>query len=105
VMHAELWGFPDTSGWLFKSPRARFTVWERDPGGRETPEQIDSFKNNDDEGDSFGADVRSSVSVARWTSVYEDEFDLLDLHVNAAEYYFEVSVEDQVCTSGELLVY
>jgi hypothetical protein len=105
-MHAELWGFPDTSGWLiFRSPRAEFTVWERDPGGRPTPEQVDSLRNNDDEGDSFGSDVKSSVSEARWTTKYDDEFDLLDFHTNAAEYYFEVSVEDQVCTSGEILVY
>jgi hypothetical protein len=106
VMHAELWGFPDTSGWfIFKRPRAEFTVWERDPGGRPTPEDIDFLKNNDDEGDSFDADVRSNASEASWTTVYEDELDLLDLHANAAEYYFEVKVEDQVCTSGQILVY
>ncbi len=105
-MHAELWGFPDTSGWfVFKSPMATFTVWERDPGGRPTPEEIDSLKNNDDEGDSLDAEVRSDASTATWTAVYEDEFDPLDLHVNAAEYYFEVQVEDQVCTSGQILVW
>ncbi len=106
VMHAELWGFPDTTGWLiFRRPVAEFTVWERDPGGRPTPEDIDFLKNNDDEGESFDADVRSNASEARWTTLYEDEFDPLDLHMNAAEYYFEVKVEDQVCTSGEILVY
>lgn len=106
VMHARLWGFPDTTRWLFfKRPQARFTVWERDPGGRPTPEDIDIFENNDDEGESSDADVKSDETAARWTTLYEDEFDPLDLHVNAAEYYFEVSVEDQVCTSGEILVY
>ncbi|HET9452513.1 MAG TPA: hypothetical protein VFO83_16605, partial [Aggregicoccus sp.] len=106
VMHARLWGFPDTTtNWFFfKSPQAEFTVWERDPGGRPTPEEVDSLKNNDDEGESFDADVRSDQSEARWTTVYEDEFDLLDLHLNSAEYYFEVAVEDQRCTSGEILV-
>lgn len=106
VMHARLWGFPDTTRWLFfKRPQARFTVWERDPGGRPTPEDVDTLENNDDEGESSDADVKSDETAARWTTVYEDEFDPLDLHVNAAEYYFEVSVEDQVCTSGEVLVY
>ncbi|MBF5041534.1 hypothetical protein FGE12_03985 [Aggregicoccus sp. 17bor-14] len=106
VMRAELWGFPDTSGWLiFRHPRATFTVWERDPGGRPTPGEIDSLKNNDDEGDSVDADVKAGASEAHWTTEYDDEFDLLDLHVNAAEYYFEVHVEDQVCTSDEVLVY
>ena len=51
------------------------------------------------------ADVRSSETATSWTTVYEDEFDLLDLHTNAAEFYFEVQVEDQVCTSGEIHVY
>ena len=106
VMHARLWGFPDTTGWLiFKSPQATFTVWERDPGGRPTPEQVDFLQNNDDEGDSFDADVKSDETTAGWTTVYEDEFDPLDLHANAAEYYFEVVVEDQRCSSGELRVY
>jgi hypothetical protein len=106
AMHAWLWGFPDTTGWLFfKRPQAEFTVWERDPGGRPTPGQIDSVRNNDDEGDSFDADVRSGESAASWTTTYEDEFDPLDLHANAAEYYFEVVVEDQRCNSGEILVY
>jgi hypothetical protein len=106
VMQALLWGFPDTttSWFFFKSPQAEFTIWEADPGGRPTREEIDLFQNNDDEVDSFDADVRSDQTEARWATVFEDEYDPLDLHLNAAEYYFEVKVEDQVCTSGEILV-
>lgn len=106
VMHARLWGFRDTTtSWLFfKSPTAEFTIWEADPGGRPTPEEIDLFQNNDDEVDSFDADIRSDQTEMRWTTVFDDEYDPLDLHVNAAEYYFEVKVEDQRCTSGQMLV-
>ena len=71
----------------------------------EPPIKLGFIANNDDEGDSFDADVLSDASEARWTTAYEDEFDPLDLHVNAAEYYFEVNLEDQVCTSGEIHVY
>ena len=38
---------------------------------------------------------RSDQTEARWATVFEDEYDPLDLHLNAAEYYFEVKVEDQ----------
>ena len=106
ALHARLWGFPDTTTQLlfFKSPLAEFTIWERDPGGRPTPEQIDTLANNDDRGESFDADVRSDQTEARWTTVFDDELDPLDLHLTSAEYYFEVQVEDQLCTSGEIRV-
>ena len=105
-MHAQLWGFPDTTtNWFFfKSPQAEFKIWEADPGGRPAYGEISLFENNDDEVESFDADIRSDQTEARWTTVFGDEYDPLDLHLNAAEYYFEVKVEDQVCTSGGILV-
>jgi hypothetical protein len=105
-MHALLWGFPDTTtNWFFfKSPQAEFMIWEADPGGRPARGEIDLFQNNDDEVESFDADIRNDQTEARWTTVFGDEYDPLDLHLNAAEYYFEVKVEDQVCTSDEILV-
>jgi hypothetical protein len=106
VMVTESWGFPDTTtSWLvFRWPQAESTIWEADPAGRPGPGDIPLFANNDDEVDSFLADVRNGRSEERWTTVHEDEFDPLDLHVNAAEYYFEVELEDQRCTSAQILV-
>jgi hypothetical protein len=106
VMAADSWGFPDTTtSWLvFRWPQAEFTLWEADPGGRPEPGDLPFLENNDDEVDSFLADVRSGRSEQRWTTSHEDEWDPLDLHMNAAEYYFEVKLEDQRCTSAQILV-
>ena len=101
-MHASLWGFPDTETylWLFKSPQAEFTIWEADPAGR----QWDPFGNNDDEVDSWNADIRSDETQQGWTAVYDEEFHMDPLVWNPAEYYFEVKVEDQLCTSSKIVV-
>lgn len=105
-MRAWLWGFPDTETVLFfKSPLAKFTVWERDPGGRPDEPITDSVQNNDDHIESSDAEIHAGFTEAVWDSIYTSEFDLFDLNVNAAEYDFDVQVEDQVCTSGEILVY
>jgi hypothetical protein len=103
-LEARLWGFPDTTTrwFLFRSPLAEFTLWEADPGGRAQPGDL--FENNDDEVDSFDAEIRSGLTERGWTTEHEDEVDPLDLNLNAAEYYFEVKVEDQRCTSGQLVV-
>ncbi len=109
-MRATLWGFPDTTTILlvFRSPLADFTIWERDPGGRVDPVQkIDPISNNDDKVKSFAAEIHSDQTERGWTVKYDEEFGIVldPIHLNAAEYYFEVTLEDQVCTSGEIWVY
>jgi hypothetical protein len=49
--------------------------------------------------------LAGGVTQIQWTTVHQDEVDPLDLHLNAAEYDFDVRVEDQLCTSGEILVW
>jgi hypothetical protein len=106
VMKAVLWGFPDTKDYVvFKSPLARFTVWERDPGGRPDELISDSVENNDDKVKSFDGEIKAGQSEAVWKAEYVHEVDPIDFNVNAAEFDFDVQVEDQVCTSGEILVY
>jgi len=102
VMRASGWGFPDTSGiLLFKKNQADFTLWERDDG-QNTSGHPEPYVNNDDQVDTFKVDVRNSVAEEKWTTVFDEEVPVLGL--SHAEYYFEVTLQDQTCTSGELTV-
>jgi hypothetical protein len=102
VMRAEGWGFPDTSGFLvFKKDQAEILLWERDDG-QNTSNLPQPLINNDDEVDWWKVDVKDSVALNEWTTVHEEEVSVLGF--NNAEYYFEVKLQDQKCTSGELSV-
>lgn len=100
-MRASGWGFPDTSGILiFKKDQAEFLLWERDDGQNDTnlPQPL---INNDDEVDWFKVDVANSVADQPWTTVFTEEVELLGIRMYA-EYYFEVTLQDETCTSGQL---
>lgn len=102
VMRATGWGFPDTSGLLlFKKDQAEFLLWERDDGQNlsGTPKP---FINNDDEVDWWKVDVMGSVAQKPWTTVFDEDFTVLGF--GHAEYYFEVTLQDEKCTSGEISV-
>jgi len=102
VMRADGWGFPDTSGFLvFKRDQAEFKLWERDDG-QNTTNVPQPLINNDDEVDFFKVDVMSSVALQPWTTVFDEEVPILNLA--RAEYYFEVKLQDERCTSGEISV-
>jgi hypothetical protein len=100
LVQAQLWGFPDTTTrWLFfESPLAHFTLWERDSGR----DPYDLFANHDDEVETLEARVQGGQTQARWGTRFDEEVEVLDL--NRAEYYFELRVEDQLCTSGDIRV-
>lgn len=101
AMRASGWGFPDTSGFLvFKKDQAEFLLWERDDGQNNTnlPQPL---INNDDEVDWFKVDVLNSVADQPWTTVFTEEVELLGIRTHA-EYYFEVTLQDETCTSGQL---
>lgn len=102
MMRATGWGFPDTSGILvFKVNQAEFKIWERDDGQNDT-NLPQPFVNNDDEVDAWKADVVSSVSEDDWRARFDEEPDFLGF--GGAEYYFEVRIQDEKCTSGEIVV-
>lgn len=102
-MRASGWGFPDTSGFLvFKKDQAEFLLWERDDG-QNTTNLPQPLINNDDEVDWFKVDVLDSVADQPWTTVFTEEVELLGIRTNA-EYYFEVTLQDETCTSGQLEV-
>ncbi|MEW5737978.1 MAG: hypothetical protein AB1938_03575 [Myxococcota bacterium] len=102
TMRATGWGFPDTSGILiFKVNQAEFKIWERDYGQNNT-DLPQPFVNNDDEVDTRKADVVSSVSEEDWHARFDEEPDFLGY--GRAEYYFEVRIQDEKCTSGEINV-
>lgn len=100
-MRAAGWGFPDTSGFLvFKKDQAEFLLWERDDG-QNTTNLPQPLVNNDDEVDWFKVDVLDSIAVQPWTTVFTEEVELLGIRMDA-EYYFEVTLQDETCTSGQL---
>lgn len=102
TMRATGWGFPDTTTFLFiKSHQAHFKIWERDYGQNNTnlPQPL---VNNDDEVTNVDGDMRSSVSEAPWKAKFDEELEFL--HLNRAELYFEVRMEDELCTAGEIVV-
>jgi hypothetical protein len=102
VMRAEGWGFPDTSGFLvFKKDQAEILLWERDDG-QNTSNVPQPLINNDDQVDWWKVDVKDSVALNPWTTIHEEEVAILGF--NNAEYYFEVTLQDEKCTSGELSV-
>lgn len=96
------WGFPDTTTFLFiKSHKAHFKIRERD-SGQNTTSLPQLLVNNDDEVTTLDVDMFGSVSQTTWTARFVEEVDFFNL--NRAELYFEVRMEDELCTSGEIIV-
>lgn len=101
-LRATGWGFPDTDGFLlFKRNQAEFTLWEKDYGQNNT-NVPQPWVNNDDHVFTHKGDVKDSVAAYEWKVDFDEEVDFLGL--GRAEYYCEVTLHDQQCTSGELTV-